>query len=148
MRLEMRLYSLASRSTLAALLLVAAGLAATAAPQPDGTDPTLQEGRLLYRIHCQSCHGPEARGKGPLAEHLRVDPPNLRRIARRRGGAFPSDEVARIIDGRTYVPLHGAREMPVWGLSLLERESDTTDERDVEARIGALVAYLRSIQRQ
>jgi hypothetical protein len=46
---------------------------------------------------------------------LRIPPPDLTRIAQRRGGNFPDAEIAAQIDGRTVVPAHGSRDMPIWG---------------------------------
>ena len=51
------------------------------------------------------------------------------------------------IDGRTEVGAHGAREMPVWGLSFAEPGRDAQREGEVEAEIRALVRYLASLQR-
>ena len=74
-------------------------------------------GKLPYRVHCASCHGLEADGKGPVAEHLRDKPPDLTALASNAGGTFPRQNVYRAIDGRDEFPTHGTREMPVWGIS-------------------------------
>lgn len=103
-------------------------------------------GRLLFRIHCASCHGADGRGGGPVAEVLKKTPPDLTAIARRRDGAFSSEEVARIIDGRAEIRSHGGREMPVWGASFQELGRDDDRETEIAAKIAALVAWLRSIQ--
>ena len=68
-------------------------------------------GARLFRTYCASCHGSTARGDGPLATQLRQNPPDLTKYAERNAGAFPSERVARIIDGRD-VRSHGDREMP------------------------------------
>jgi mono/diheme cytochrome c family protein len=37
----------------------------------------LEQGRDIYRIHCQECHGEEGRGDGPRAALLAPRPGNL-----------------------------------------------------------------------
>jgi mono/diheme cytochrome c family protein len=118
------------------------------ATTPSETDRELARGEVLYRVHCASCHGKEGEGDGPIAEVLRVRPTDLTRLERRAGGEFPEDEVEASIDGRAEVRGHGTREMPVWGLTFVERGRDTPQEREVEAEIRALVRYLRSLQRR
>jgi mono/diheme cytochrome c family protein len=101
-------------------------------------------GAVLFRDHCASCHGTSGRGNGPVAEVLRTAPPDLTQFTKRNGGMFPSERVARIIDGRD-VPAHGDRDMPVWGTTFKRESADANDEA-VKNRIDALVRFLRSIQ--
>ena len=61
------------------------------------------------------CHGTQARGDGWLAEFLIQRPPALTQLKKNNGGNFPRELVARAIDGRTAIRLHGPSEMPVWG---------------------------------
>ena len=75
-------------------------------------------GATLYRQYCGSCHGHDGSSRTPLAELFRAPPPDLTRIAERRGGWFPDALVREIIDGR--FAAHGAREMPVWGDTLTQ----------------------------
>ena len=118
------------------------------APTPAaGTDPEVARGAVLYRIHCASCHGTEAKGDGPVAPALRKKPADLTALARREGGKFPADAVRSFIDGRTELDAHGAREMPVWGLSFAERGLDSTREGEIQAEIRALARYIESLQR-
>jgi len=49
-----------------------------AAPAPPATRKFTQ-GEVLYIRHCASCHGAAARGDGPLAKALEIQPRNLRR---------------------------------------------------------------------
>lgn len=111
---------------------------------PEAAEPS--RGAVLFRLHCASCHGSEGRGDGPVAEHLEIAPPDLTRIAARRGGRFNADEVERLVDGRTEVEPHGRAEMPVWGLSF--RQSGRLDDQEEEIRLQVrqLVRHLRSIQ--
>jgi mono/diheme cytochrome c family protein len=125
-------------------LIAAAGTAAEPA-----FDPVLAElGAEAFPRYCGSCHGVQARGDGPTATALIQPPPDLTRIAARRGGKFPDGEVARFIDGRFTLAAHGSREMPVWG----ERFGDAIPDSGVaeeiaRGRIAVLVEYLKSIQR-
>jgi hypothetical protein len=63
-----------------------------------------------------------------------------------RSGVFPSERVKRIIDGRD-VPSHGSRDMPVWG-DAFRTTRDGLSPESVEARIEAIVRYLRAIQQR
>jgi mono/diheme cytochrome c family protein len=101
-------------------------------------------GARLFRTHCATCHGATGRGNGPLAEHLRRMPPDLTKLSAGNGGVFPSERVARIIDGRD-VPSHGDREMPVWGDAFSRSREGGTAEA-AKARIDAIVRYLQGIQ--
>lgn len=101
-------------------------------------------GAELFRIHCASCHGTSGKGNGPLAAQMRKAPPDLTQFTLRNGGMFPEERVRRIIDGRD-VPSHGERNMPVWGTMFTRATGDATGEA-AEARITALVRFLRSIQ--
>ena len=100
-------------------------------------------GSQLFRAHCASCHGTDARGNGPLAEHLRHNPPDLTQFTRRNGGTFPREQIRRIIDGRD-VPVHGDREMPVWGEAF--KAVAGSNAGAVKGRIDAVVRYLEGIQ--
>jgi mono/diheme cytochrome c family protein len=97
---------------------------------------------MLYSAYCAVCHGPSGRGDGQIASALKTRPPDLTLIAARRKGTFPSDEVARIIDGGKPMKAHGDGDMPAWGEALAK----SYDTLPVEERIRRLVAYLESIQ--
>lgn len=104
-------------------------------------------GEELFERFCAACHGTEARGDGPVARSLNVAVPDLTRIAERRGGSFPAQEIRETIDGRSLVRAHGTRAMPVWGYELwMEQGGDVTAEADARSLIGRLVRYLESIQ--
>ena len=110
----------------------------TAAAQPT----TSLAGDGTYRLYCASCHGLKAAGDGPLASSLKRPPVNLTLLARANGGTFPSDLVARIIDGRSPVKGHGGGDMPVWG----DAFSRSDERTPVPERIARVVKYLESIQ--
>ena len=132
----------------AAVAIAALATPAVAGADPPGYDPVLAElGAPLFERYCTSCHGLAGRGDGPAAASLRPRPADLTAIAKRRGGGFPTGEVAQFIDGRFALPAHGSREMPVWG----ERfGSDVPDsgvgESIARGNIASLVEYLKSIQ--
>jgi len=123
------------------------GLLATGAAleQADEEARAVRRGRVLYGIYCQTCHGEEARGDGPLAEHLKVQPTNLRELGSRVGG-YSEALLEHVIDGREEVRGHGTREMPVWGIGFREPGLVGDQEREIEGRIEDLVAYILSIQ--
>jgi mono/diheme cytochrome c family protein len=123
-----------------------AALAATAVPAEELSSYT---GAQLYARFCASCHGADGRGEGPVAPALKVIVPDLTRLVRREGDAFPAEQVRRIVDGRDIRAAHGARRMPVWGY---EFASATVSEPDAGAReasalIDRIIDHLRAIQR-
>lgn len=101
-------------------------------------------GQSTFSLYCASCHGPAAKGDGPMAQVLTKRPADLTRIAQRNGGRYPADLVAKVIDGRSPVKGHGGGEMPVWG----DAFAKSADPEPASERIARLVAYLESIQRQ
>lgn len=113
----------------------------TASALAAGPDPAV--GRQLYEQHCMVCHGVNGKGDGPLADDLKVRPADLTEYSRRRDGKFPEVEAREIIDGRRRVRGHGGTEMPIWGRVFAR---GTFGEVEVDAKLDALVAYLRSIQ--
>jgi mono/diheme cytochrome c family protein len=128
--------------------VAAASLLAACASSPRETLPTAGEsGTTLYRLNCASCHGVDGYGDGPVAKSLTVPVPDLTRIAARRGGRFPREEVARIIDGLSPFAAHGSREMPVWGYEFFDpRLDDEAAQALADERVRRLVDYLASIQ--
>ncbi len=138
----------------AALVLVTgvAAIAQSAAPQPappaaagpQALVMTKTAGSYFFQNYCAVCHGPAAKGNGPLAASLRRPPADLTAIAAREKGVFPAERVYQIIDGRKRVPGHGGPDMPVWGDAF--RRSDGADENSVRERIQAIVDYLETLQ--
>jgi mono/diheme cytochrome c family protein len=126
-----------SRVVTTLVFLGAASAAAAADPQEGGGS--------LFKTYCASCHGPEAKGDGPIAQHLRNAPPDLTRLAQRNKGKFDADKAGRIIDGREPVKGHGGPDMPVWGDAFKQSHEGYSEEK-VKARIAALVEYLESVQ--
>ena len=104
------------------------------------------QGPNLYKAYCASCHGADAKGRGPMASSLRVSPPDLTRISARNGGTFPLAHISRIISGEEPLPRgHGTHEMPVWGPIFSQVEAD----RDLgRVRIDNLARYLQQLQKR
>lgn len=111
-----------------------------------GASSEIEEGRRLFRVHCQACHGKSAQGDGAMKERLDTVPADLTTLAERNHGEFPQDEVYAIIDGRREVPTHGNREMPVWGFTFQSSGPDPDQEQVVRGMVEALTRYLESIQ--
>jgi len=124
-----------------ALLWLAHGSPASA------EDLTGYTGPQLYSQFCASCHGRQGHGDGPVASSLKVEVPDLTRIAARQGGKFPDDKIRAIIDGRTILMAHGSRTMPIWGMAFRVASGQTPQaEFQTQAMIGQLMEFLRSIQ--
>jgi mono/diheme cytochrome c family protein len=120
-----------------AVALLATGLSAQAAEKPDGA--------RLYMNHCAACHGADGEGAGPVAAVMQTTVPNLRTLAQRNAGTFPTEAVTAYIDGRDVKAAHGDRQMPIWG-DVFRGPEQGTAERTVRERIAALVTYLKGIQ--
>jgi len=110
-------------------------------------------GRAEYMANCASCHGASGKGDGPLRAYLTKAPSDLTTLAKRSGGALPTQLVWEMIDGRsaTEVGPHGSREMPVWGAAYRAQAlagSTTAGQPEwyVRGRIVALIDYLQRIQ--
>jgi len=119
----------------AALLSVGAGLSSAA----EAADYAALSGKQLYERFCASCHGVQGRGDGPVADSLRVEVPDLTRIAQRQGAALPRERIARIIDGRHVIKAHGSRTMPVWGEDLSQVHAG---DPDAERSTGIIISRL------
>lgn len=104
-------------------------------------------GARLYFNHCAACHGDEGEGTGPVAASMRVTVPNLRSLARRNGGGFPTDAVRAYVDGRNVPASHGDRLMPIWGDVFRGADQDA-DDRTVRRRIAAIVDFISTMQYQ
>jgi mono/diheme cytochrome c family protein len=127
---------------LAACLIVTDGPVRLAAQGPRG----LQAGRDLFHTHCASCHGLTGVGNGPAAGSMRKPPPDITGLSLANGGTFPFDRARRIVEGRE-VEAHGDREMPVWGDVFRAMDGGASKEV-VRERIGAILEYLRAMQRR
>ncbi len=122
-----------------ALFVLAATCAAAQESGPSGA--------MIYANNCASCHGPTGEGNGPVAAVLNVNVPNLRNLAERNHGEFPTAAVRDYIDGRNLPAAHGDRYMPIWGAEFgWGGKGGQASEQVIARRIDAVVAYLKSIQ--
>jgi mono/diheme cytochrome c family protein len=134
---------------LAYRLLVAISLLATPASgqTEQKLSPLAEAGREEFNTYCVPCHGRSGIGDGVAAQALKKPPADLTRIAARRGGKFPDDEIAAVIDGRSDVVAHGTRDMPIWGERFTDDTADPGDAESVtQGRVALLIAYLKGIQ--
>jgi mono/diheme cytochrome c family protein len=125
-------------------------LAVATAGMASAQEVNIRDGQDLYRTYCWQCHGRDAAGDGPMAEMLAIVTPDLTKLSVRHDGTFPTEAVARQIDGRAPLLAHGG-EMPIFGPSL---ESDQNvvlplasgKQLMVGLPLANVVAYLESIQ--
>ncbi len=108
-------------------------------------------GEAEYLNSCAVCHGYYGKGDGPLADELRKKPADLTTLSARNGGEFPYWRVFETIDGRSALPSHGPREMPVWGKQFLGDDQKAYGEIGGEAvtqeRIHALTDFVQTLQK-
>ena len=138
--------SFVARTAVAGSLIVL--VAATmdgAAQDPQSPSKPAFSGSLLFANYCATCHGERATGDGPLAAHLRKQPANLTLLARRNGGVFSREMVARIIDGRKPLAGHGGGDMPAWG-DAFARSAESPE--NTSGKINALVTFLETLQQK
>lgn len=131
-----------------AAVVLAVSLLAPVAASPAAAQDTGRQrvtGAEIYRTYCATCHGPNGRGDGPLADSMRRKPADLTEIAKRNGGEYPSEVVYRTIDGKQPIRGHGGPDMPVWG-DAFARSRDGGDAATVKERIDTLVDFVRALQ--
>ena len=106
--------------------------------------PRAELGKNLYEQYCASCHGTVAdAGSAPSARAAGAT--DLTRLG--LGGPLSREEFATFIDGRSEVPSHGTREMPVWGARLYEDYPQTAGTETVrEGTVALILDYLETIQ--
>ncbi len=110
-------------------------------------EPISQTGEENFQQFCAACHGPGAKGDGPVASSLTKAVPNLTLIAKASGGEFPYREVRTIIDGRWDIEAHGTKMMPVWGYEFwVAGDAGDFDEGNVMKILDGLVGYIESVQ--
>jgi mono/diheme cytochrome c family protein len=108
------------------------------------------EGAVVYMQRCATCHGSEARGGGPMAPVLLVQPKDLTQLAAENDGVFPLLRVIQRIDGRDPLVSHGS-DMPVYG-QLFEGDDTAlklpSGQPVLTSRtIADLVVFLQAIQK-
>ncbi len=87
-------------------------------------DPqAIARGKVLYRQHCQACHGNEGRGDGPVAAGLSHPPADLTRHFHAGPGEGDDYLFWRISEGGTVEPFRSqASAMPAFKSILSEEE--------------------------
>jgi len=105
-----------------------------------------QPGREDYQHYCAACHGLDGKGKGTWNG---TEVPDLTHLSQKNGGRFPFEEVHEVVDGRSRSRWHQRRrEMPYWGEVFQLEEENPASKAKVEARIAAIVDYIRSLQQK
>jgi len=103
-------------------------------------------GREDHQHYCAVCHGQNGKGKG---EWNGTEVPDLTHLSRDNGGRFPSEDVQKVVDGRSQPLWHQRqREMPYWGEIFQLEEKGPASKAKVEARVTAIVDYVRGLQRK
>ena len=102
-------------------------------------------GQQMYTAYCAVCHGTDGKGNGPAAEALKVPPTDLTILARRNGNNYPYDRVMSAIAGDVHFPVHGSKDMPVWGSLFWGMSQGHSSE--VQQRISNLNKHIESMQR-
>lgn len=136
------------RAALAGILLLGLMGCTDWAPQ-NQTMPDASDGAVFFAANCASCHGTDARGRGPAAAGLPKAPADLTALSANNGGVFPEARALSYIYGDPESG-HLARVMPEFGGAMAEDlvpvEIDgtmTPTPRD----LAGLLFYLESIQR-
>jgi mono/diheme cytochrome c family protein len=104
-------------------------------------------GAHLFHQYCACCHGEKGNGNGPVAPYLMIKPLDLTRIAERRQGDFPEEQIKRIVTGEETPSGHGTRTMPVWGERLQDDLVGGASKATIaRGRVAFLVDYLKALQ--
>lgn len=127
-----------------ALLFATALLAAPALAQD------ARQGEVIYGHYCATCHGIDARGNGPMAPSLVLQPPDLSSLTTRNNSVFPLERVVTRIDGRDPLTSHGS-PMPVWGpffdeVQNVALKTEGGQPMMMSQPIADLVVYLQHLQ--
>ena len=107
-------------------------------------------GAIEFEKSCSSCHGFDGKGKGYMAESLKVPPADLTGLTKNNSGHFPFIEIYQAIEGSSRVGVHREREMPAWGKEF-RKEANTYGVNEylyTRGVIMELITYIYSIQVQ
>ena len=107
-------------------------------------------GSDLYKFYCSACHGLNAKGSGPMAPILLVQPTDLTELASQNEGEFPRLRVISRIDGRDPLVAHGS-DMPVFGPwfesdNMAAIQLDSENSTITSQPVIDLLLYLERIQ--
>src|SRR5438046_10700918 len=87
--------------------LMIAGLTAGFAAAAQAEDFDI--GKSEFQSSCASCHGTDAKGKGPVSGQLKTPPPDLTMLAKNNNGVFPTNALYETIYGSKTIPAHATR---------------------------------------
>jgi mono/diheme cytochrome c family protein len=104
-------------------------------------------GPEMFKEYCATCHGVDAKGRGPAYSALKVPPPDLTVLSRNNHGKFPDHHVYAAIRGDANLPSHGSKDMPVWGVVFHEMGGTGVDAQ-VAVRMRNLILYIESLQQK
>lgn len=108
------------------------------------TKTAATSGQQMFANYCAPCHGVDARGHGPVAPVLKVQPSDLTVLTKNNHGKFPDSHIVSVLQNGAEMPAHGTAEMPVWGPILGKMES--TNPQQKLLRISNLSRYLETLQ--
>jgi mono/diheme cytochrome c family protein len=134
------------------LLLFAFAAAAQESSGPGRDDRSqlppgyIPSGKVMFKQYCASCHGADAKGRGPATPTLNTRVPDLTTLAKRHDGKFPYEYVESVLRFGPGFAAHGSAEMPVWGPIFQYLEN--YNEAAVRQRIKNLCDYLESLQQK
>ena len=111
-------------------------------PSVSSPEPGKETGPGPVRMALRAVHGLDGHGLGPLAEAMKIAPTDLTQLSARNNGVFPDEKVADVIRNGGAVLGHGSSSMLAWGRFFSELHKPEI----ANARIAALVSYLRSLQ--
>ena len=107
-------------------------------------------GLQTYMDHCATCHGVEAKGGGPMAPSLLLQPPDLTTLSARNEGVLPIVRIVTRIDGRDPLVAHGS-PMPVYGDFFegfdVAVKAETGQPIMTSQPVVDLLAFIASVQR-
>lgn len=101
-------------------------------------------GKQMYMSYCAPCHGVDAKGQGPVAHALKMQPSDLTILSKLNNGKFPDSHIVSVLGNGVSIPSHGTADMPVWGPILGKMNQNNPQDRLL--RISNLCRYLQTIQ--
>jgi mono/diheme cytochrome c family protein len=140
------------RIFLLCLLLFVFGAAAQENSDPSRSDKSqlppsyVPSGKAMFKQYCASCHGADAKGRGPATPTLNTRVPDLTTLTKRHDGKFPYEYVESVLHFGPGFSAHGSQEMPVWGPIFQYLEN--YNEAAVRQRIKNLCDYIESLQQK
>ena len=99
----------------------------------------------MFKDYCASCHGVDGRGNGPAVVFLKTPPPDLRMIAQRNNGKFPSMQVKGTLTFGLGTHADSDLDMPTWGPAFRTLNGKYPNGMD-DLRIVNLTNFIESFQ--